>query len=639
MRCADFGPTPGNRPELVDQRLNRTFVERQRVASAQQSAEVAETERSEVERPEVGRDRAELLLLQHLRLAGRLRARPQRRDLRAFRRRRDRRRCGSIAIDSNAPSPLTVAFTTPPPTVASMTSLANASCAACMSACIFWICPKMPMGLSLVIVVSDQSRECSSTTCAPSPSTRRAAGSGGGASGASARSSRSMCSRSSSRRRSGHFGRVVGRRTATGRSASAASKSCAAHHELRLGAEARRERSLDRGRFAAEPRLDRVERACAARRTRSHPVSMPIGCASWIVARTGGFSASSAPGHASITSSSSGTTTRRLGRSDGRRGRLGRRRRQPRRRGVGFAARARREHRTARVGSRSGAGAGFGAVGGATGDAVDARSRHRPASDLLLEPLDSIEQRLLARPRLTARESYDRDFEDEPRVGDRLPANVDDGLAQHLDAAHQRDVAHALRELGELLRLRRPDRRTGTRAPALAQRKASRNVRRRSSATRRGSWPATIISCTPASTPATSSPAAASSTATRCSNGTPPNAASTSAPSSAPPPIASAWSSSRQRIARRAPGTARDEIEDLVVGLDAFAGEDVGKQADQLVVREQRRTRSAGCATGWSAAPSADRWWRARTRRARAALRASSAACSMPPPRACAPRR
>ena len=60
---------------------------------------------------------------------------------------------------------------------------------------------------------------------------------------------------------------------------------------------------------------------------------------------------------------------------------------------------------------------------------------------------------------------------------------------------------------------------------------------------------------------------------------------------------------------------------------------------DQLVVRQQRELEVLGARADRRAAPSADRWWRARTRRARAALRASSAACSMPPSRACAPRR
>ena len=40
MRCADFGPTPGKPPELVDQGLDRPFVDRHR-GSAEQPAEAA----------------------------------------------------------------------------------------------------------------------------------------------------------------------------------------------------------------------------------------------------------------------------------------------------------------------------------------------------------------------------------------------------------------------------------------------------------------------------------------------------------------------------------------------------------------------------------------------------------------------
>ena len=47
---------------------------------------------------------------------------------------------GSIVIARSSPSPVTVAFTTPPPTVASIVVFASASCAACMSACICWTC-------------------------------------------------------------------------------------------------------------------------------------------------------------------------------------------------------------------------------------------------------------------------------------------------------------------------------------------------------------------------------------------------------------------------------------------------------------------------------------------------------------------
>ena len=44
----------------------------------------------------------------------------------------------------------------------------------------------------------------------------------------------------------------------------------------------------------------------------------------------------------------------------------------------------------------------------------------------------------------------------------------------------------------------------------------------------------------------------------------------------------------RQRVARRTPGAPRDEIQRLLVGIDAFARQDVGEVTDHFVVREQR---------------------------------------------------
>ena len=41
----------------------------------------------------------------------------------------------------------------------------------------------------------------------------------------------------------------------------------------------------------------------------------------------------------------------------------------------------------------------------------------------------------------------------------------------------------------------------------------------------------------------------------------------------------------RQRVARRTGGLAGDEIEHLGIGFDAFAAEDVGEVADELLAR------------------------------------------------------
>ena len=322
------------------------------------------------------------------------------------------------------------------------------------------------------------------------------------------------------------------------------------------------------------------------------PSSMPIGCASWIVARSGAFSDSSAAGHTSITSSSSASrpaSARRLrspgGAAAGGSGSAAR--------GLG---RARREHR--RAACRRARAAGSAPVPCAAGrsGARDWRGDRRGIAAVAVAP-PSIwrsnrstrsSKRLLARARLAAREPHDRDLEHEPRVGDGLTADVDDRLTHHLDAAHQRDVADALRELGEPLRLGgrpvvgnpaagvRAEERVAQRAQQIvgdaarvvtgrpasrARRRARRRrLRRRPRRARRR----------------------AARTGRRRARRAP------RASSSWPLPTASAWSRSESASRADPPARAGDEIERVGVGVDALAGEDVGEVADQLVVREQR---------------------------------------------------
>ncbi len=79
------------------------------------------------------------------------------------------------------------------------------------------------------------------------------------------------------------------------------------------------------------------------------------------------------------------------------------------------------------------------------------RRRGCTVGQALLESLDAIEQRLVAGARLAPRDAHDRDFEDEPRIGDGLAADVDDRLAEDLDRADDGRVAHLLGERDEAL--------------------------------------------------------------------------------------------------------------------------------------------------------------------------------------------
>ncbi len=86
-------------------------------------------------------------------------------------------------------------------------------------------------------------------------------------------------------------------------------------------------------------------------------------------------------------------------------------------------------------------------------DSRGGRRHGRTVADALFEPFDAVEERLLPRARFAARDAHDGNLEHEPRVGHRLPTNVDDRFAQDLDRAHDRGVAHVLRQRGEALAL------------------------------------------------------------------------------------------------------------------------------------------------------------------------------------------
>ena len=102
--------------------------------------------------------------------------------------------------------------------------------------------------------------------------------------------------------------------------------------------------------------------------------------------------------------------------------------------------------------SDAGSGAAGAAAGGATGAAVPARAPAARATrgQLAFQSFDAFEQRLDARARLAARDAHDRDLEHQARVGDGLLADVDDRLTEDLDRAHHERVAHRLRERREL---------------------------------------------------------------------------------------------------------------------------------------------------------------------------------------------
>jgi hypothetical protein len=106
---------------------------------SEQSAETA-AEATQPAQVEAGRDASELLLRELPRLAVGF---GDGREDEVFERRSTSFRsttAGSIEIATSSPLPVTVAFTTPPPEVASTRVFNRSSCAACMSCCIFWIC-------------------------------------------------------------------------------------------------------------------------------------------------------------------------------------------------------------------------------------------------------------------------------------------------------------------------------------------------------------------------------------------------------------------------------------------------------------------------------------------------------------------
>ena len=250
--------------------------------------------------------------------------------------------------------------------------------------------------------------------------------------------------------------------------------------ELRRRAELRRERVLDRGGLVAEARVDRACPCAFGAPNTMTPSSMPIGCASWTPARTGAFSiaerrgprldhvvererdlgAVGAPGAAAA------PVPAPAGRD-----RFGRR--------VGLRRRvAPGEQRAAAVRAR-------GAVGrGRCRGRCRARARRRPASVRAARPDRAASPRACAlrgargaRPRPRAR-GADRRW---PGRGcRRSPARASRSRARarrcpsRLASSASRSASSAGPSYG-------------TRPAAFACRNASRNVRSRSSATRRGS--------------------------------------------------------------------------------------------------------------------------------------------------------
>ena len=203
------------------------------------------------------------------------------------------------------------------------------------------------------------------------------------------------------------------------RSASGVSKSCGAHDERGCAPSRGCERVLDRAALPCGSAVDRVEALPAARRTRSTPFSMPIGCASWIAGAHRRLQRLERVGPRFDHVVERRTSSRRRGRL-GRR-RLGRGSAAGVGRGLGrraggapaSGAGARREHRTVGRGRRARRRRRRSAR------ARPQRGRGAPSASRCFEPFDAVEQRLFARARLAAREAHDRDFEHEPRVGDR----------------------------------------------------------------------------------------------------------------------------------------------------------------------------------------------------------------------------
>ena len=382
-----------------------------------------------------------------LRLARRLGDRGDARDPRASRRRRDRRHSGRSRSRRSSPSAGDgrlhhAAARRSPRRPRSRAS----SCAACMSACIFWICCEHVhrVGAFVTLVsgrVSGHSRGRSSTTCAPRSATSGATGSGVGGVGRVDELVEvdfvlflvgGVASAACGGRAAPRPDRDATRRARRSRAGAARS---AAATELR-----RRTRALIAVGLAAEARVDRLEARRRGTPNTITPSSTPIGCASCdrraqrrLQRLEHGRPRLDHVVERSRSGIAPASGRRRVGAPAGSRRRPAARSRR-RRVGVGLRRAARRgEHRpTAR---RRGVGRGrrrrrSGAAVGAASARARRRRRRRAPGQLPFEALDPVEQRLLARARLAPREAHDRDFEHEARVGDRLAADVDDRLTR-----------------------------------------------------------------------------------------------------------------------------------------------------------------------------------------------------------------
>ena len=204
----------------------------------------------------------------------------------------------------------------------------------------------------------------------------------------------------------------------------------------------------------------------------------------------------------------------------------------------------------------------------------------------LLEPLDPVDEGLLARARLVPRDAHHRDLEHQTRVGDALAADVDDRVAEDLDRAHDRGVAHLLRERGEALALlgctvvgHAPG---GVRLQERVAQRAEEVVGDAPDVVARGDHVVHTDEC-----------ARDVVGRGRFEDGEP--QLERCAPErrlhlhgvDAATADGEGLVEEREGVARGTGSAAGDQVERLGVGLDALAPEDVGQVADELTVREQ----------------------------------------------------
>ena len=287
---------------------------------------------------------------------------------------------------------------------------------------------------------------------------------------------------------------------------------------------------------------------------------------------------------------------------------------------AGGAGAARRRRRRARVGDGAPALRRRGAGG------LGRRRRPRPARQRPLEPLDALEQG--GRRRCRARAGAAAPARPRARPGGRAPPACRRAPRPappgpgRWPAGPRRRAWSATRS--SVVVGQADERRRAIAARNASRRCASRSLGQLAGVAARRRMP--------------------SATATRARPVSRSHSASTTSSTDAAvvarsPPAAADLVERRQRVAGRAVAPADRQVDGLV---GARRGR--RRRRPTAGARRARRpaaggTRSAGCGCGWWAAPSAGRWWPARTRRGRAAPRASSAARSTPPSRACGPRR